>query len=72
VQLDYFTTGPRVVVVKGLDARTPARFTFKDGAATKSVAAYYRDTYNISLKHGSDWPCVMISKTAAIPLELCT
>lgn len=60
------------MVVKGLDARPAARFTFMADGKSQSVAAYFKRTYGIDLQHGGDWPCVMVSKTAAIPLELCT
>lgn len=60
-------------MVKGLDARAATKFSFKAaGGTSTTVAAYFKQTYGVVLKHGNDWPCVMVSKTAAIPLELCT
>jgi hypothetical protein len=59
-------------VVKGLVARSPADYKFTADSKETSVAQHFRTTYGVQLQHSRDWPCVMISKTAAIPLELCT
>ncbi|KAF8072802.1 AGO3 [Scenedesmus sp. PABB004] len=71
VQVRY-PTGAQSRVVRGLDARPPARYTFKppDGSTT-TVAAHWAAAHGVTLAHGHDWPCVMVSARAAIPLELC-
>lgn len=73
VRVQHSPYGPCTYVVKGLDNRSAERLSFKldDGTQT-TVAQYFKKTYNVNLLHGSTWPCVMVSKKAAIPLELCT
>lgn len=72
VRVSYLPSD-RTMVVKGLVARPASRYGFKLGdGSTTTVEVYFRKTHNIQLKHASDWPCVMVSKTAAIPMELCT
>lgn len=73
IRVDYFPTSPRSFSIKALDARPASKFSFKgDDGKSMTVAAYFKKTYGITLKHADDWPCVMVSKTAAIPMELCT
>lgn len=60
-------------VVRALDVRPPTKYRFRPvgGGNETNVAAYWAATRpQLKLKHAGDWPCVMISKTAAIPLEL--
>jgi hypothetical protein len=72
VRADYFPSGPQTLTIKSLDPRPASRFSFKMDGTSTTVAAYFRKTHGIQLKHADDWPCVMISKTAAIPMELLT
>jgi hypothetical protein len=59
------------MTVRAVDARSARSYSFKLGdGKTTTVQQYFKDTHNINLQH-PDWPCIMISKTAAIPLELC-
>lgn len=72
VQVSYLPGGPQSRTLQAIDARPARKFTFKlDGKAT-TVEDYFAQSYDIKLKHAHDWPCVMVSKTAAIPMELCT
>jgi len=71
VKTSYMGTSPRIMKVKALAASSARDYRFRGSSGSSvTVQQYFRSTYNVSLKH-PDWPCVMISKTAAIPLELC-
>jgi eukaryotic translation initiation factor 2C len=72
VHVEYLPSGTRTMTVKGLDAKSAGSFSFKPkGGVAITVEAYFQQAYGIKLQH-PDWPCVMVSKTAAIPMELCT
>lgn len=72
IQVNYLPGSPQSRTLRALDARPAARYTFKLDSRTMTVEQYFQQTYGISLAHADDWPCVLVSKTAAIPLELCT
>lgn len=60
------------MTLRALDARPARKYTFKLDGKAVTVEQYFEQTYGIKLKHADDWPCVLVSKTAAIPMELCT
>jgi hypothetical protein len=72
VQVSYLPGSPQSRTLQALDARPARKFTFKLEGRETTVEDYFAQTYGIKLQHADDWPCVMVSKTAAIPMELCT
>lgn len=57
-------------VIKEISKDSAEQKTFEAEGRPISIAQYWRDTYNVSLRH-PEWPCVRVSKNAWIPIELC-
>lgn len=57
-------------VIKEISKESAEQKSFDIEGRPTSIAQYWRDTYNVSLRH-PEWPCVRVSKNAWIPIELC-
>ncbi|GJN91402.1 hypothetical protein Rhopal_004423-T1 [Rhodotorula paludigena] len=56
--------------IRSITSESARDYHFQTETGTTNVANYFRSAYGVNLRH-PEWPCVLVTRTARWPIELC-